>query len=108
MHQVTSTEIPVTYGWNLLGNPYQSNLPLANLRVKYKNGTTQSYEEAINDKNVAGYVWNWNASSKQYIFIAIHPERYDTGAPKQTFVSPYQGFWLLTSNRNISSIILNR
>lgn len=107
-NQVSSVEIPVTYGWNLLGNPYQSAIPLSNLRVKYINNTTQSFEDAINDSRVVGYVWSWEKSLNQYIFIAIHPDRYNTSATKQTSINPYRGFWLLTRFRDISSIIINR
>ncbi len=107
-NQVSSTEIPVNYGWNLLGSPYQTNIPLSNLSVKYKDGTNQTYEEAVNSKNVAGYVWNWNGSIKRYVFITIYLDRYGTDAPKKDYISPYEGFWLLAFSHDISSIILNR
>ena len=108
LNQVPSTEIATTKGWNLLGNPYQSNLPLSNLVVKYKNGSTQSYEEAINQKKVSGYAWSWEASSEQYLFIAIYPDRYNTDASKQTAIYPFRGFWMIVNSDEVGSIIINR
>jgi hypothetical protein len=98
----------VTYGWNLLGNPFLTDFPISNLRVKYKNGTTRSFEDALNDRHVAGYVWSWEASLSQYLFAAIHPERYNTSASKQTYIAPFRGFWLLSENSDVDTIILNQ
>lgn len=108
MSQVNSVEIPVTYGWNLLGDPYQTNMPLSNLVVKFTNGTTTSYADAINQKKVSGYAWSWNQATRQYLFIAINPNNYQTDAPKQTVVTPYRGFWMIVKSADVASIILNR
>lgn len=106
--QTSSTNINVTKGWNLLGNPYQSDLPLSNLKVKYKDGSTRSYQDAIDRKEVSGYAWSWEASSKQYNFIAINPNNYKTDAHKQTVINSYRGFWMIVKSDQVSAIILNR
>jgi hypothetical protein len=108
LNQVSSTEIATTFGWNLLGNPYQSNLPLSNLRVKYQNGSTQSYEEALNAKKVSGYGWSWEKSADQYYFVAINPNNYSTSATKRTYISPFRGFWMIVKSNDVSSIIISR
>ncbi len=104
----SSTERNVNKGWNLLGNPYQTNLPLSNLVVKYKDGSTKSYASAITSKDVAGYVWSWEASLTKYLFIAINPDKYRTSSTKQTFINPFRGFWIIIKSDKVSSIILNK
>ena len=107
-NQTSATEISVAKGWNLLGNPYQSDLPLSNLVVKYKNGTTKKYADAINNKEVSGYAWSWEASQNKYFFVAINPDKYKTNAHKQTVVNSFRGFWIIVKSDQISSIIMNK
>jgi hypothetical protein len=108
LDQKSSTQISTTKGWNLLGNPYQSDLPLSNLQVKYKDGKTRTYAEAIARKEVAGYVWSYEASEKKYYFIAINPNNYKTGSPKSTTIKPFRGFWNIVKSDQVSGIVLNR
>jgi hypothetical protein len=107
-NQTSTTEIPVAKGWNLLGNPYQSDLPLSNLIVKYKNGTTKKYADAIAKKEVSGYAWSWEASANKYFFVAINPDKYKTTAHKQTVVNSFRGFWTIINSDQISSMIMNK
>lgn len=108
LNQISSTEINTTFGWNLLGNPYQTNLPLSQLAVRYQNGSTGSYADAINQKKVSGYGWSWEASASQYYFIAINPNNYSTSATKQTYINPFRGFWMIVKSSDVKSIIINR
>jgi hypothetical protein len=108
LNQTTSTKISTTKGWNLLGNPYQSDLPISNLQVKYKDGTTRSFADAVTRKDVAGYAWSWDAASKQYNFISTNPDKYKTTAPKGTVVKPYKGFWMIVKSDQVSGVILNK
>lgn len=103
-------ETGVRQGWNLLGNPYTSDLPLSNLAVKYKDGSTKTFSEAVSDKDVAGYGWSWEntADPKQYYFIAINPDNYETSAQKKTSVAPYHGFWIIVKSDQISNIFIKR
>ena len=106
LNQTSSTEVSTTKGWNLLGNPYQSDLPLSNLSVKYKDGTTRSYADAIARKDVSGYGWSYEGSEKKYYFIAIDPNKYKTTAPKNTVIKPFRGFWMIVKSDQISGVIL--
>ena len=108
--KASSKTIAVSKGWNFLGNPFDSNLPLANLSIKYKDGATRSYAEAIERREVAGYVWSYEsrADPKQYYFVAIDPDRYRTTAHKETFISPLRGFWLIVKSEEVSQIIMNK
>ena len=106
----SSVSVPVGKGWNFLGNPFDSNLPLSNLIVKYKDGGTVSYEEAVRRKDVSGYVWSYEskADPKQYYFVAIEPDKYRTSAHKETFISPFRGFWMIVKSDGIGEIIMNK
>lgn len=108
LNQSSSTELSVAKGWALLGNPYQTDLPMSKLSIRYKNGSINSYSDAIAKKEVSGYAWSWEASSKQYLFIAIDPNNYKTTAQKQTVINSYRGFWIIVKSDQISSIIINR
>lgn len=105
-----SITVPVSKGWNLLGNPFQSDLPLANLRVKYKDGTSKSFTDAVQKKEVYGYAWSWEAAEKNYHFISTDPNRYKTEAniPKESTIKSYRGFWLIINSDRISDIIMNK
>ncbi len=108
LNQTTSSEIAVTKGWNLLGNPFQTELPYSNLQVKYKDGSTKSYAEAITRKEVSGYAWSWEASDQKYYFIAMTPDKYKTASPKSTVIKPFRGFWMIVKSDTISSIVMNK
>jgi hypothetical protein len=108
LNQTNSTTISTTKGWNLLGNPYQSDLPLSNLQVKYKDGTTRSYQDAVNRKDVAGYTWSYDASSKSYTLISTNPDKYKTTAPKSTVIKPFRGFWMIMKSGQVSGIMFHR
>jgi hypothetical protein len=108
LNQTNSTTISTTKGWNLLGNPYQSDLPISNLQVKYKDGGTRSFQDAINRKEVAGYTWSYDASSKQYNFISTNPDKYKTTAPKSTAIKPFRGFWMIVKSDGVSEVVLNK
>lgn len=114
----TSVEIPVKQGWNLLGNPFDGEFPVNNMILKYKDGSTRTYAEAIESKTVVnyvrkateviGYTWSWNQNADRWDFVAINPDNYNTSATKKTGVEPYRGFWMLIVSGQISSIIMNK
>lgn len=107
---LSSLEMPVSKGWSLLGNPFDANLPLTNLTVKYKDGSTRSYQDSIKRKEVSGYVWSYEskANPKQYYFVAINPDNYKTTAHKETYIAPFRGFWMIVKSDQISSIVMNK
>lgn len=103
-----SIEMSVIKGWNFLGNPFDTELPLANLSVKYKDGTVRSYVEAIARRDLVGYVWSWEASSKEYFLVAINPNHYRTSAKKTNNISPFRGFWALVKSDNVDGMLMNK
>jgi hypothetical protein len=106
----TSTSVPVAKGWNLLGNPFLSDLQIANLNIRYKNGSVKSFADAVKSKDIAGYAWSWEgtANPKQYYFISNDPNRYKTSAHKQTFISSYRGFWIVIKKDEVAEVIINQ
>lgn len=108
LNQKSSIEISVTKGWNLLGNPYQSDFPLSNLIVRYKDGSTRPYVDVVARNEISGYAWSWESSSKEYFCITLNPDKYKTSAHKQTVINPYRGFWIIVKSDQISGMIFNK
>ena len=99
----------VTKGWNFLGNPFQTNLPIGNLSVEYKDGSSVSFAEAVSRKEVAGYLCSYESTSnKQYYLVAADPSRYRTSAPSKTYISPFNGFWMIVKSDQVNKIIMSK
>lgn len=105
--QVTTS---LNSGWNLLGNPFRSNLLITNLSFKHRNDSSISFAEAVNRNEVAGYAWVYEntASPKQYYLITANPDRYKTSAIKKTYIAPFRGFWFFVRSSQINSVTMNK
>jgi hypothetical protein len=65
--------------WNLIGLPFDLPVAKQNLTVFY-NGTDYSWQEAVSNSIVLGYIYGWNATAQNYGLTNI--------------LSPGQGYWM--------------
>jgi hypothetical protein len=76
-----TVELTLNKGWNLLGVPYESGIPLAALRVTL-DGKTESYAQAVENKWIGGVSSLMDGAS-----VPISAD----DNPK---LEPWRGYWL--------------
>jgi hypothetical protein len=87
---VGSYTLTLKPGWNLIGNPYETNVALSACSVT--NGATVTYSVAVNEPNewIGNAAYSWNGST------------YDPSA----ILEPWKGYWILNSTDPVSDIDL--
>jgi len=65
--------------WNLVGIPFDTSVDKENLTIYY-NGTDYTWQQAVDNGTILGYIYGWNAASQSYATI-------DT-------LQPGYGFWM--------------
>jgi RHS repeat-associated protein len=87
-HDSISKTIPVSttlyitsllYRWNFISLPFNQSVDKTNLLIKY-NGSEYSWQEAINQSLVLGFIYEWNRIGQRYELI-------DT-------LNPGHGYWV--------------
>lgn len=73
-------ELPLAKGWNLLGVPYESGIPLAALRITL-DGKTESYAAAVERK--------WVGGVNALVNGALTP----LAAEGKATLEPWRGYW---------------
>lgn len=105
-----SVTASVSRGWNLLGNPFNADLAMSNLQIKYKNGTSRTFAQAVARREVLGYAWSFEstASPKQYYMITPTPTTYKSAAQKKTAVGARRGFWFYATSSQVTGVIMSK
>ena len=65
--------------WNLIGLPFYISVNKENLTVFY-NGSLYSWNEAVSNGIILGFIYGWNASEQNSVFVDI--------------LNPGQGYWM--------------
>lgn len=76
-------DIPLSKGWNMIGDPFIQSVPVANLLF---DGGTETFAEATTGLNplIGGTLWAYSQSSGSYVAA--------------TSLMPDQGYWILASS----------
>lgn len=106
--QPNTISLSVTKGWNLLGNPFSSNLNIDKIVVIMKDGTKKSLQQAKDDKKILDYFWSYEKKDKAYLLAATNPNKFKTSAKKQNFLAPYRGFWFYVKSDDVASIEMSK
>lgn len=77
-----STNVPLSAGWNMVGNPIASPTPIDSLQIVDVNGRFYSWKQAIAAGIVASPLYSYDAAANAYVAHA-----------SDTF-DPYLGYWL--------------
>jgi len=107
-NQFNSITSDISKGWNLLGNPFSSDLSVSGITIIMKDGTAKSIDQAKEDKDILGYFWSYEVNDKAYVFVVADLNKYKTSAKKQSFISPYRGFWIYVKNNNVASVKMSK
>ena len=84
-------QLNLSKGWNLIGNPFTYNVPLANLTVTY-NGQTKSFTDANSAGWINGFVWGWRADIQVYDAVNL--------------MEGWKGYWFYVRDRCPEGVIL--
>ncbi len=92
-----SKTIPLSAGWNLIGNPYGTSVSLSNCNV-YNSGApdpkTRTYANAVTAGWIGNAVYFWNGST------------YDSILYTSAKLEPWKGYWIM-AYYNLDLIIYN-
>ena len=77
----TSVELPLEKGWNLIGSPYETGIPLAALRINL-NGKIKLYKPAAEGKWVGG------------VNTLINGQMASVAVNDNAMLAPWRGYWL--------------
>jgi hypothetical protein len=77
-----SYSLSLNAGWNLIGNPYGTNINLSSCSVTY-NSVTKSYADAVTSVWIGNAVYLWNGSA------------YDSILWNVAQLEPWKGYWIM-------------
>ncbi len=76
-----SVELPLEKGWNLIGSPYETGIPVVALRINL-NGKIKLYKPAVEGKWVGG------------VHTLIDGQMAPVAVNDSTMLAPWRGYWL--------------
>lgn len=103
--EADSVSIAVNTGWNLIGNPFATNLSPINFKIKLKNGQIVSFQDAVNKKIVIGYQYSWDRALNAYKFISPFSSKYSNQSNYRSYIEPWRGFWFYVISPEVDQII---
>lgn len=88
--------IPVTEGWNMVGDPYNYPVPFNSVLLEDKKGARVSIGDAIEQRKVLGLVYRYDGATGGY----IHDQLPDAN------LQPWQGHWIYVQPAQRSGVNL--
>ena len=75
--------INLVKGWNMIGDPFLSAVPLAGVQVRDVIGTQGTFQQAVSGGVLSGTLYAYPAGSTQYQYVGVGGK-----------LSPFEGYWV--------------
>lgn len=86
LRQDRQYKLPITYGFNLIGNPYIYPIGYGSILVEYS-GQTYSMQDAVSARLIEPVIYWWNTTN------------YNFSALPDAVMQPWVGYWVLSHAR---------